>query len=48
MQKSRVRILVNGSEIRAVAGKLLDGAVYVSEYGMCRQLFVSFDTFSGS
>ena len=35
-------------ESRAAAGKPRDAAVNFDIYGVCRQLFISFDTFSGS
>jgi len=35
-------------ESRAVAGKPRDSAVNFDRYGVCRQLFVLFDTFNGS
>jgi len=35
-------------ESRAVAGKPRDAAVNFDRYRMCRQLFVSFNTFSGT
>ena len=44
----QVNVSVNKQESRVVAGKPRYAAVNFDLYGVCRQLFVSFDIFSDS